>query len=201
MAVVKVKPKAKPKPKPPTIRQQAIAQVNAVNKAATAAVDIAATKATTTAANQAKQALGSEKALADITQGDAGRIYDAYGNAADKVSAYGNLALASTGASSRSAAEQAQNYLASVGPDVGAETRPDIAGALRAVGAIGVGDPASALKAQGAYAQERAQNVRTAQLNRLTDIGNQAIYQGTETANQLREAEVTRQAASRTADV
>src|SRR5215813_12706423 len=116
------------KPKPLTIKQQAIQQVNAVNKAGTTAADIAAQKAMTTAKNQARQALGFQTALADINQGDAGRIYDAYANAANKVSAYGDLALASAGDSARAAEQQAQNYIGTVGPDVGAETRPDIAG-------------------------------------------------------------------------
>jgi hypothetical protein len=189
------------KPKPLTVKQQAINQVQAVNKAGTAAANAAAAKAQQAAKNQAAQAIGFQHALADITQGDAGRIYDAYGNAADKVSAYGNLATASAGDSSRSAAQQAQNYLGTVGPDVGAETRPDISGALRALGAIGVGDVAGALKSQGAYAQERQQSTRDAQLMRLADIAANAGYQGTQTANQLREDEVTRQAGSRSADV
>jgi hypothetical protein len=117
------------------------------------------------------------------------------------VSAYGDLATASAGDSSRSAAQQAQNYLGTVGPDVGAETRPDISGALRALGATGVGDVAGALKSQGAYAQERQQSIRDAQLMRLADIGANAGYQGTQTANQLRADEVTRQAGTRAADV
>jgi hypothetical protein len=186
---------------PLTIKQQAINQVNATDAASMATVNQAALKAQQQAKAQAQQALGFQKAFADISQGDAGRIYDAYGNAADKVSAYGNLALASTGDSSRSAAEQAQNYLASVGPDVGAETRPDIAGALRALGATSVGDVASGLAEQGSYAQERDRNVRNAQLMRLSDIGANAMYQGTQTANQLRADEVARAAGSRSADV
>lgn len=201
MAILTVKPKVVVKAKPLTIKQRAIDQVNAVNAASTAATNAAAVKAQQTAKQQAAQALGFQHALADITQGDAGRIYDAYGNAAAKTSAYGDLALASTGDSSRSAAEQAQNYLGSVGPDVGAETRPDISGALRALGATAVGDVSGDLRAQGAYAQERQQNVRDAQLMRLADIGANATYQGTQTANQLREAEVTRQSGARTADV
>jgi hypothetical protein len=199
MTILKTKPVVKPKPL--TVKQQAINQVNAVNKAGTAAANAAAVKAQATAKNQAAQAIGFQHALADITQGDAGRIYDAYGNAADKVSAYGNLALASTGDSSRSAAQQAQNYLGTVGPDVGAETRPDISGALRALGAIGVGDVAGGLKSQGAFAQERQQNTRDAQLMRLADVAANAGYQGTQTANQLRADEVTRQAGTRSADV
>lgn len=187
--------------KPLTIKQQAIQQVNAVNQAGMAAANQAGAKAQAAAKQQAAQAIGFQHALADITQGDAGRIYDAYGNAADKVSAYGNLALASTGDSSRSAAAQAQNYLASVGPDVGAETRPDISGALRALGAMGVGDVAGALKSQGAYAQERQQSVRDAQLMRLADIGANATYQGVETANKLRSDEIARASGSRAADV
>jgi len=194
MAVVTKKPT-----KSLTLRQQAVNQVNAANAAGTNAAATAAAAAQTAAKNQAAQAIGFQHALADITQGDAGRIYDAYGNAADKVSAYGNLALASTGDSSRSAAQQAQNYLGTVGPDVGAETRPDIAGALRALGATAVGDQAGALRAQGSYAQERQQNVRDAQLMRLADIGANATYQGTATANQLRKDEVTRQADVQTA--
>jgi hypothetical protein len=187
--------------KPLTIKQQAIEQVNAVNQAGMTAANQAGAKAISAAKQQAAQALGFQHALADITQGDAGRIYDAYGNAADKVSAYGNLALASTGDSSRSAAAQAQNYLGTVGPDVGAETRPDIAGALRALGATSVGDPAGALKSQGAYAQERQQSVRDAQLMRLADIGANATYQGVQTANQLRSDEIARASGSRAADV
>ena len=187
--------------KPLTIKQQAIQQVNAVNQAGMATANQAGAKAIAASKQQAAQALGFQHALADITQGDAGRIYDAYGNAADKVSAYGNLALASTGDSSRSAAEQAQNYLGTVGPDVGAETRPDIAGALRALGATSVGDPAGALKAQGAFAQERQQSVRDAQLMRLADIGANAMYQGAQTANQFRSDEIARASGSRAADV
>lgn len=184
-----------------TIKQQAIQQVNAANRVGTNAANTAAAKATQTAKAQAQQALGFQNALADINQGDAGRIYDAYANAANKVSAYGDLALASAGDSARSAEQQAQNYLGSVGPDVGAETRPDIAGALRALGATGVYDPAAALRSEGAFAQERQQSVRDAQLMRLADIGNQAMYQGTQTANQLRADEVARQAAARQTDV
>src|SRR5262245_524054 len=188
-------------PAPLSVRQQAINQVNAVNAASTSAADVAAQKAMNDAKAQAMQALGFQNALDVITQGDSGRIFDAYGNAADKMSAYGDLALASAGDSSRSDAQQAQSYLASVGPDVGAETRPDIAGALLALGATGVSDPAEALRAQGAYAQERSRQVRNAQLMRLADIGANASYQGVQTANQLRADEVTRQAKSREADV
>jgi hypothetical protein len=200
-AAVKTKPKVQVKTKPLTIKQQALQQVNAVNAASMATTNQAAARAMKDAKLQAQQALGFQKALADINQGDAGRIYDAYGNAADKVSAYGNLALASTGDSSRSAAAQAQNYLASVGPDVGAETRPDIAGALRALGATAVGDAAGALRGEGAFAQERQQSVRDAQLMRLADIGANASYQGVQTANQLRSDEIARASGARAADV
>jgi len=207
-AAAKLNPKPKPKPtavvvkaKPLTVKQQAIQQVQAVNQASMAQVNQTAAKAMKDAKAQAQQALGFEHALNEITQGDAGRIYDAYGNAADKVSAYGNLALASTGDSSRSAAEQAQNYLASVGPDVGAETRPDIAGALRALGATAVGDVAGDLASQGAYAQERARQVRNAQLMRLSDIGANAMFQGADRAGQLRSDELARASGSRQADV
>jgi hypothetical protein len=193
--------KAKAKAQPLTVKQQAIQQVNAVNQASMATTERAAQKAVLDARAQAQQALGFQTAFADISQGDAGRIYDAYANAAAKTSAYGNLALASTGDSSRSAAEQAQNYLGTVGPDVGAETRPDISGALRALGATAVGDPASALAAQGGYAQERSRDVRNAQLMRLADIGANAMYQGTQTANELRADEVARASGSRAADV
>lgn len=189
------------KAKPLTLQQQAIQQVNAVNAASMAVVNQAAAKAIKDAKAQAQQALGFEHAFNELSQGDAGRIYDAYQNAAAKVSAYGDLALSSAGSSSESAAAQAQNYLASVGPDVGAETRPDIAGALRALGATGVGDVAGSLASQGAYAQERARNVRNAQLMRLSDIGANAMYQGVDTAGQLRSDEIARKAGSRAADV
>jgi hypothetical protein len=180
----------------PTVMQQAIAWANAAARQPQAQARLQAAQALKDSRAQASAARGFMQALAGATRGNAGQARDSYRDAADAIYGYGNLALGQATGAQQQAARQAQDYIGTVAPVTGVPM-PDYGGAMRALGTMGVTDPAAQLRMRAPLAQQAAAASRNAQLGSIADFGTGELYRGLQEANRIKAAAASQAAAAR----